>query len=339
MFASGTHNALLDAVNPRAILPHVACMALVACGGSSTTLNPTDAGGEGSAVGPDGGGISAAQAVSDAANAYCNRVNSCAPAYGTLAFGTTATCVTRLSMELTSQLSAPGTSSSPAQAEACAKALPTTACGDLLARKTPAACQTLPGMLAAGAACAIDAQCIGTRCRVPPNMLCGTCTTPAPAGANCSVDDDCQPDMTCVNETCVQYGDEGATCSTNLPCRPDLGCVGGMCGTPSANGVTCASSAECDQLNGSFCNPLSKQCGTVGFAPASGPCGLVDGGISVCAGPGSLCGNETAPSYQGKCVGFAMDGANCDADAGPLCDVGAVCSGGMCQLPNPASCK
>jgi len=96
-----------------------------------------------------------------------------------------------------------------------------------------------------------------------------------------------------VNETCVQYGDEGATCSTNLPCRPDLGCVGGMCGTPSANGVTCASSAECDQLNGSFCDPLSKQCGAVGFAQPSGTCGLVDGGITVCAGPGSLCGNET----------------------------------------------
>jgi hypothetical protein len=310
------------------------CVALAACSGSTPSVNPDGGGGGGGDT-----GVEAAQAVSDAANAYCQRAQACAPAYVTVEFGAVETCVTRLGLELTSELSAPGTSSTPSQLESCAKALPQTSCGDLLGRNSPTACQTLPGTLASGAGCAVDSQCTGTRCRVAPNMLCGTCTTPAPAGASCGVDADCQPQMTCLNGTCVLYGQEGATCSATAPCRPDLGCVGGTCGTPSTVGTACQSSAECDQINGSFCDPSSKQCATVGFGQPSGPCGLVGSQIVICQGPGSLCGGEAAPSYEGKCVPFAMDGTSCDVDAGPLCDVAAVCSGGTCQLPNPASCQ
>ena len=198
-------------------------------------------------------------------------------------------------------------------------------------RNLPAPCQTLPGSLTSGAACAVDSQCAGTHCRVAPGALCGLCTSPAPAGAACSVDGDCASGMTCLSESCVVFGVEGAACSATAPCRPDLGCVGGQCGTPSGAGTACATSAECDQLHGVYCN--GKACATVGFAQAGGMCGLVDGGLVGCTGPGGFCSGAAAPTFEGSCLPFAPDGKTCDTDAGPLCDFGAVCAGGRARCP------
>jgi hypothetical protein len=145
--------------------------------------------------------------------------------------------------------------------------------------------------------------------------------------------------MECLDGTCAAYGAEGAMCGASLPCRPDLGCVGGVCGTPSPLGTACKTSAECNQLQGQFCNPETLACQTVTFSQAAGPCGLVNGQLVLCAGPGALCSGDEVSPYQGMCVAHASDGESCDVDAGPLCDVGSACVGGSCQVSDPASCK
>lgn len=326
-------------MNRTAIVPAILALVALGCGGSTAALGGDGGTGEeGGSGSSSGGGVTADQAATDAANAYCQRAEQCAPAYVSIGFGDVGTCAQRLKMELLPVFGSSGTSSTPAQTEACAQAIPQATCADLLARKNPAPCQTLPGMLADGAACSADSQCHGTRCRVAADAVCGTCTEPAPQGASCGVDADCQPGMGCVNGACTAYGNENAVCGTNQPCRPDLGCVGGACGTPSPAGTACTSTAECDLMHGFACHPVSMTCQPFTFAPASGTCGLVNGALVLCSGPGSLCSGAQAPTYEGTCVPFAMDGASCDADAGPLCDVGAVCAGGTCQVPNPANC-
>ncbi len=315
----------------RLLLASVAFLVLAGCGGGSTSA---PGGGPGS-----GTGASVDQAVTDAAEAYCTRLQACAPAYATYGFGALATCEARFKMQLVADLGVPGTSETVAQVEACAQVLGPMSCPDLLGRKMPSACLPQPGTLADGVACLADGQCKGTRCRVPTDALCGACTSPAAAGAACDTDGDCQPAMACVGRACTPYGTAGSTCSATQPCRPDLGCAGGTCGTPSAAGTACQASTECDQLHGVFCNPVSKQCQTVAFAPAGGACGLVSGNLVVCTGPGSFCSGATRAPYAGTCTAFATDGASCDADAGPLCDFGAACVGGTCEVPGPTGCR
>jgi hypothetical protein len=306
-----------------------AALAPTACGGSTSSLGSGDG----------GGGVTADQATTDVANAYCNRAQECAPAYVTVGFGDVATCATRLKATLTPSLGAAGVTETPAQYEACAQALPNATCADLLGRSMPAPCQPVPGTLADGAACAVDGQCASSHCGLAVNAVCGTCSATSGAGGACNVDDDCQDGMTCQSSVCVTYGAENASCDTTHPCRPDLGCKSGACTTPSAAGIACQSSAECDNLHGVFCDPLTMVCANVSFAAPNAACGLVDQQIVVCTGPGSLCGNETAPTYTGACVPYAADGAACDATNGPLCNGGAVCAQGKCAIPDPAQCQ
>jgi hypothetical protein len=311
-------------VSLRAIAPTLALVTLtaIACGGTT--------GG--------GGSVTADQAATDAANAYCNRAQACAPTYVTAGFGDVATCASRLKSTLLPAFGATGTSSTPDQTEACAQAIPQATCSDLLSRRMPDACKTLPGKLADGAACAFDGQCQGTRCKVAANAACGTCTEPAAAGAACGVDSDCQQGMLCVSGACATYGDENALCDASHPCRPDLGCKSGSCTAPSPVGTACQASAECDELHGVFCNPMTMKCDNVSFAAANATCGFVNNGFVLCSGPGSLCNGAAPPTYQGTCVPYATDGTACDTTKGPLCDVGAVCANGTCQIPDGSTC-
>jgi hypothetical protein len=286
-----------------------------------------------------GGGESAQQAVAAAASAYCARASACAAVFVTDGFGTLAGCQTHLQTQLLASLSAPGTSATVAQLEACTAALPQVSCGDLLGNETIPACKTLPGMLAAGAPCGTDAQCASTHCIVPSTTACGTCGPQSPAAGTCSVDSDCQPGMDCLNGTCATYVLQGGACSATQPCRPDFACVNGTCGAPSPAGTACKTSAECDQLSGDFCNPASLVCQTITFAQPGGACGLVSGQLVLCAGPGGTCKGDDVSPYVGTCEAAAMNGASCDTDGGPLCDYGSVCVSGTCTASNPASCK
>ena len=364
----GTLDAPCAPVNPaprrqgrplRAILPVVSFLALTplglatGCGGTTSSLSGD--GGPGSGDGGDrleagvtgdgsgseaSTGVSADQAATDAANAYCNRAQACAPAYVTFGYGTVARVRDRLQGAAARDDGLPRDEHDARADRGVRDGLPASVvrgpAGAQGARGRAGAC---PATLAAGEACGTDSQCVGTRCRVAPDAVCGTCTTPAPAGASCGVDDDCQPAMKCVNSTCTVYGNEGAACSATQPCRPDLGCVGSVCGTPSAAGTTCSDSTQCDQIHGDFCNPATTRCEAIGFAHAGGMCGLVAGMLVTCTGPGGFCSGANVSPYVGTCVPSANDGASCDIDAGPLCDEVSVCVSGTCQPIDPSTCK
>jgi hypothetical protein len=323
---------------------------VIACGGGSSSSNSTSPNGgpngddQGSS--DDGGNgttgtgtaVSADQAASDAANAYCNRAEACAPAFVTVGFGNVATCIERLKQSLLPVFGADGTSSTPERTEACAQAIPQMSCSDLLSRITPDACQTLPGSLAEGAACSADSQCQGTRCKVAADAVCGKCTSPAAAGAACNQDADCQDAMTCVSGACMTYAATGGTCDATHPCRPDLACKAGKCATPTPVGQSCKSSDECENSQGVFCDPKANTCQAVSFSAPNGTCGLVQNALVVCEGPGSLCTNVNSQTYQGTCAPVAADGAACDPANGPLCNAGAICVNKVCTVPNPGAC-
>src|SRR5208282_1403191 len=100
-------------------------------GSSSDGGPPADTGTAGE-TGPTDGGttLTADQAATDAAMAYCTRAEACAPAYVTFGFGDVATCEARLTLALLPGFTAPGTSSTPAQTEACGLAIPQMSCAD-----------------------------------------------------------------------------------------------------------------------------------------------------------------------------------------------------------------
>lgn len=344
------------------ILLGLAHVTLGGCSGGSSVIGSVPDGGDGGGAAsreggllveggqpPEGGtdGVSADQAATDTASAYCARVETCAPAYLVIAYGNVATCEARFKFLLLPQLSASGTSETPARAEACAQAVPQISCADLLARNGPAVCRSMPGTLSNGAACAADSQCVGTRCRVAMDQVCGTCAEPAPAGGSCGVDDDCAPAMKCVGSVCVPYGNENATCDAGHPCRPDLGCIAGTCTVPGPAGTPCTDSAQCDGIHGVICNGSSKRCETASFSAPGGACGLVGTSLVLCSGPGAKCGNVSPQTFRGTCLAPAADGAPCHTENGPLCAGGAACvctpvgdagCGGTCAIPDPATC-
>jgi hypothetical protein len=315
---------------------------LAACSSSSTSNITDTGGGEGGAgEGGGGSGITATQAATDVATALCQRYQACAPAFIQLGFGTVDLCTSREANTIAKVIGANGSTVTPDQFEACAKAIPGASCADVLGRNLPAVCK-YAGTLADGMPCADDAQCMNERCKVATYQTCGTCTSPAAAGAVCAVDDDCKNGMKCVNTACVAYGAMGDTCDDTHPCNATLGCVSGKCAMPLGPGSDCSGTSKqgCDQLNGAFCDPFNNKCVTLQYADPSATCGFSNdaGTITLCKGPGSDCANITAPTFQGTCAAAAADGTSCAIDGGPTCEGPAVCQSGMCVVPDPSKC-
>jgi hypothetical protein len=325
----------------KTILSTLAVGALAGCSGSVAGIGGGNDSGTGSDAGADSmvmTGPTAAQAASDAANAYCALVETCAPAYLTLGMGDVATCQTAFAANVMALFGANGAPITPADVEACAQAIPNVSCSDILSRKSSPACRFM-GTLPDGSACASDAQCSGGRCRVPGGAVCGSCGSHSAPGGACSVDDDCADGTHCASSACVAYGQEGSSCDAGHACRPDLGCKSGTCAAPSPAGTACKDSSECDSLHGVFCNPTTTMCETTTFAPSGQACGLVSGALTLCRGPQGLCTGAVAPKYQGTCAAASPQGGACDATNGPTCGAFMVCVNGSCATSTPNACK
>ena len=290
--------------------------------------------------------MSAAQASTDAAKAYCARAEACAPAYVQLQWGDTGMCSSRLAAKLQGSLSSSGTSDTVSQTESCAQALPSMSCDDLLGGNVAGPCRASPGTLANGAACGDDSQCTGGHCNVASNQICGVCTTFAAAGASCSVSGDCDHGLTCLGTPakCVAYVAMGGMCDATHPCLPTLGCKNGACAAPDAAGATCNQMGpqSCDNLHGVFCNGQTSKCQNLGYAKAGAACGLVSGTITACQGVstnvGAECKGLGAMSSTGTCQAPAADGSSCDATNGPFCTSPSTCVNGACKIDDPSGC-
>lgn len=282
--------------------------------------------------------VSNDQAATDIAGAFCDATNKCSSLYIQISYGDVATCKTRFKLAVAPTLTANGTGATTSQYEACTADLAGASCDDLLARNLPQSCQTVAGTLADGAACGADAQCKGRLCRLADNSNCGACSSVVAAGGACTDSNQCDKALVCANSLCVAYGAAGASCDTNHPCKPTLSCTGGTCAVPGEAGATCPGigTAGCDLLKGFFCNQQSV-CATIGVSNAGGQCGLVNGVYTTCSG-GGLCKGAVGLT-PGTCVAPAADGATCDDANGPPCLAPASCTGGVCKVSDPSSCK
>jgi hypothetical protein len=331
--------AFLWGMNLARLVTAASFAALAACSSSSASKStPVDGGGD--------AGLTIDKAAADAGQAYCARVQACAPALLQAFYGDVATCATAFAGDVVRGYHGAGVTQTPDQVAACTAAIPQTSCADLLARKTPTACKPAPGTAADGAACAADVQCQGARCKVALGQTCGICGSPAAAGAACGIDNDCGDGLTCVASKCTAYGDEKAACDATHPCRIDLACNAGACGAGNPVGTACTAPDGCNAPQGIVCNPQSKKCDTLAAGGPNAPCGFVAGHVAQCTG-GSLCLAISATTFQGTCSKAAAVGAACDTAAGPTCAPGSICGcasnvdggcAGTCKQRDPAAC-
>jgi hypothetical protein len=158
-----------------------------------------------------------------------------------------------------------------------------------------------------------------------------------PAGAACTVDDDCDFTLACAMSVCVARSAFGASCDAGHPCAVPNLCSSGTCRPPHFLGQDCNPVAnDCDATEGLYCDATTRVCVQATFAGAGQPCGLVGGGFVGCSGGGRC--QIGAAAVMGTCLASAADGAACDSTNGPDCVSPAQCIGAVCKLPNPAGC-
>lgn len=300
---------------------------------------PTDAAAEAEA------GPSADTACADFAQAVCNQLETCTPFALKEAFGDVQTCAQRSAMTCPKVLGASGTKMAPSTLEQCVQVIKGQSCDDALDNPQSPEC-SVPGTLAAGAACGHDWQCSSGFCEIVAGTLCGACATRASSGQRapdggplCVVDDDCAAKLLCAAGRCVSPGAAGATCSGTQPCLRTLTCIGGKCATPLSAGATCSAATDCNGSLGLYCDTGTKKCVQAGTATTGQACGAVSGTLVACTG-GALCANVSMQG-QGTCHEPAADGAPCGTLAGIGCTLPAACideAGYKCVLPDPGSC-
>jgi hypothetical protein len=333
-----------------------AAFAVAACSSCSSSSSgkagsgSSSGGGSGSGSGSSGGdaaveaGPSATQACDDFAMAFCAQLQKCSPFTFQVAYGDLTTCQTRAAIPCPTALAANGTKTTPSDLEQCVAAISAETCDESLDNPQPSAC-SIPGSLAAGAACGSDWQCSTGFCELTAGTLCGTCASRAMPGQKgpdggpvCIVDAQCAATSICAAGSCVTPAMMGATCSNTQPCLRTLACIGGTCKTPLAVGATCAAATDCDGSKGLYCDlATSKTCKQTGTATAGGMCGIVSGGLVACTG-GSSCANINMQG-QGTCHQAAADNAPCGP--GITCQAPAVCiksTAYACELPNAGNC-
>lgn len=282
--------------------------------------------------GDDDGGGGSGVGCNSAAQAVCNKLNSCFPALVQIIYGDVATCVTRGELGCNADVSAAGSNTTNANLGSCAAAYSDASCESLI-NAAPDAC-IVPGERGDGEACAASAQCQSTHCNTGTSN-CGTCAPLSAAGGPCDTGDDCENGLVCASSVCAVPVAAGGACTESAQCSGFLICKGGTCATPGAAGQPCTPSAsDCDFTQALYCDPASSTCKLIQFAGPGESCGLVDNTLVACSGGGDCSGSPT-----GTCTAPAADGASCSpAETGPNCVPPAECVNGSCQLPNPEAC-
>jgi hypothetical protein len=314
--------------------------------GSGGGAGAMDAGQDGDAApsgdsGPDASVVSATQACSDYADAYCTLLSQCEPFHVPLWFGDLATCKQRMALPCLAMLGHSGTTWNGDVMAGCAQALSQEACGSWYTHTLLPECVPPAGAAADGSPCRDGGQCQSSHCLVPNDSLDGVCS-PAP-GANssaCYVDDDCATGWLCSNPgdsapgQCLQTVGSGGIC-LNKVCAKNLDCIPDSCTIcppqptcKSALGVfyTCQNNyaGQCDDLKGLTCgkNGASYVCLQQTVAQIG----------DACTGPCAANAECTAQPDGGSICVAVPDGGSCDNQSGPLCMPPAKCVSGTCQI-------
>lgn len=293
------------------------------------------------------GGPAPGSSISEAtlvayAQVVCRKRQECAPALLVFAHGTMAQCERRMFQQAKVEFSLPGVSATSAALEGCTAALAAQSCGGQQASVVLPACD-LRGVRAAGAACAVNAQC-GTgfcarRTATGGTTACGVCRERSRAGAACSPAE-CEAGLECGrNGQCGLLAPEGAPCDEGRPCTATLSCVSGRCATALPTGAPCVigGAAECDLRRGDHCNGKRGECEKIAVAAPGAACGAdaATGSLAVCAA--ATCNNASTIGRQ--CEPYWGDGEPCVEPVGAsarACSPPAQCFFGTCSLS--ASC-
>jgi hypothetical protein len=333
------------------------------CGGSSGNPPPVDDGAppllDAALPEPDGGGplgtpdgkVSASGCEYIAV--YCAKMAECAPFFLKAAYGDQAACAERAGMACTEQSKSRGSGIAPASILACAAALQSATCRDVLANNVPAC--TFHGSYADGEVCGDNAQCTSGFCSHNGN-LCGLCAAKGASGAACpsGSSDECQTGLVCSGgKVCATPAPVGGACDdSTAPCL-----LGSFCTTAKTCALTVAAGQECPgaYLNlgdGTICVAKStaakpELAGQIGTAGVGQPCGLspgdgvpatlcAPGGVAACtptAGSATLLGIPT----RGICAAPVADTGSCTATS--LCQATAQCIGGTGRIPSGRYCE
>jgi hypothetical protein len=123
-------------------------------------------------------------------------------------------------------------------------------------------------------------------------------------------------------------------------CEPPLSCVHGACASLLQEGAPC-DGGGCDIAEALYCvakkDGGAQTCVHATFVPAGATCNSTTSPPTLCAALGSCRSVTGAAASVGTCVAAAADGQSC---TNAPCLPPALCIGGTCQVPVPASsCK
>jgi hypothetical protein len=283
-----------------------------------------------------------ASACDDYAKKQCDREAACAPgAFAIVGDADEAACQTYAASYCQDWLEAAHTAWTPSLVEQCGDGFAAMSCPTYLAEgTTPSACLPHGGTLPNGASCTTPWQCASGRCSVDSINACGACVPVAALGEPCIstlLGTDCADNLVCAltptsptTPVCAAPVSLGGACADTSVCPGDDYCdlTTHVCTKLPALGQACDANAfyYCDPTKtGAVCDSTSGTCLAVTAISTGGACGLVDGGISSCAG---TCAYSNPDGGEGTCNPFGAEGAACAADA--PCLPGLVCAGGVC---------
>ncbi len=278
------------------------------------------------------------------ASAVCTAQEKCAPFALSSTWGDASTCEARRSAICLATLRVAGTAANASTVSACASAIKAASCEINSIIETLPACLPVAGSLAAGAACAVDSQCISTYCRITagvPGTACGTCAARAPEGQLCYADSDCQGDLKCYAtqsvKHCMARAQIGEKCDDTHICIAPATCQGTTCAAPAALGAKCdVGTKNCDAGQGAYCHDQKALCTAFKTAKEGAACNLINGEFVKCS-YGLTCGD--LKDGIGTCKLIPDQGEACSSGDNPPCRAGLICDAGLCGVAKFSSCK
>lgn len=341
-----------------------ASLFLVACS-SSPGSDAGQGGGIGGGGGTGTGGgsqITADQACTSSAQARCTQEQTCVPNTLAIDYGDLTTCEARLKASCLASLGAVGTGTTIDGVASCANAYTGWSCSDWVNGFPPAACKPAQGILAEGAPCAFNGQCVTSWCSVQRGATCGTCATAPAVGSSCAGGTGCgnQAGLYCETNgnTCqALVTDAGSSCDAGS-CGYGLGCVvpmGSSSGTCEPLGAEVDAGCDAQQHTAAACRRdlglacIRKHCSQDPLSSPGERCGLeLDAGVVVECSASGAC---VADGGTSTCVAPQAEGTACDTAAGKVCFTPARCVSadggstdggpvvGTCQLPSGTLCQ
>jgi hypothetical protein len=205
--------------------------------------------------------------------AWCARLLECQSGLAAAAFGSRQDCETAFS-----QIEGP--ESSPADNKACASAISSATCDELISGIELLGCGwkgTEP--LPTASTCIADQACSSKYCRQNGPGI-GRCSVLPDDALPCSNGAECA-DGRCFVGRCAPGGASGSSCNQAGDCRLGFDCADGACKGLGREGDQCDAVA-CDPRLGLLCGPLSRRCRPILVARTSEQCGLHGDDFLLC---------------------------------------------------------